>query len=743
MTSRDNEFLLQRLLATFSVEADERLKALSALFLELERTGPGERQANLVETLFREVHSLKGAARAVSQGDIEVVCADLESAFAALKRRESVLSPALFEALYGRVDELGVLLASATARGAPPAPPPSTAPEVAKSLPSPTHQSNSPSSETVRISAVKLEALRAQAEELLAFKCTMGDLIDELRSLSAAIADFGKGWDKPASDARLMQHAREKTSGENGSNDLSGHEERGRQAPDSLSDAVLRAERFVRFVGDRLARLRAQAEQEQRSLAGATDQLQEGMLQALLLPFASLLDMLPKLVHDLARDSGKNVELLVEGAALEIDRRILEQIKDPLIHLIRNAVDHGIETPAERARRNKSARGRISVSVNAKEGNKVELAVTDDGAGIDLTKVRDSAIKLGLLAPQDRPDAQEALKLVFESGLSTSPILTDLSGRGLGLAIVREKVERLGGSIDVTQPAAGGTSFRIALPVTLATFRGLVVAAAGCQFVVPLKNVVRSVRVAADDVTTVENRATVEIGGEAVALVRLAQVLNVVAPAPAAPAGKYLSLVLLENAGKRIAFAVDEVLGNQEVLVRGLGPQLKRVPNVAGATVLGACRVVPILSVPDLFRSTLHAPPEAPANQSARAPVPARQSLLVVEDSITSRSLLKTLLESAGYDVTTAVDGLDGLTSARSGKFDLVVSDVEMPRMDGFELTSRLRQDKTLSGLPVVLVTGLESREDKERGIEVGANAYIVKGSFEQSNLLETIRGII
>jgi two-component system chemotaxis sensor kinase CheA len=158
---------------------------------------------------------------------------------------------------------------------------------------------------------------------------------------------------------------------------------------------------------------------------------------------------------------------------------------------------------------------------------------------------------------------------------------------------------------------------------------------------------------------------------------------------------------------------------------------------------LGACRVVPILSVPDLFRSTLHAPPEAPANQSARAPVPARQSLLVVEDSITSRSLLKTLLESAGYDVTTAVDGLDGLRTARSGKFDLVVSDVEMPRMDGFELTSRLRQDKTLSGLPVVLVTGLESREHKERGIEVGANAYIVKGSFEQSNLLETIRGII
>jgi two-component system chemotaxis sensor kinase CheA len=737
MTSNDNEVLLQRLLATFAVEADERLKALSALFLELEQTGPGERQAYLVETLFREAHSFKGAARAVNQREIEIVCATLENAFAALKREESTLSPALFETLYRRVDELGALLAPAIARSAPAIPSLQTAPEAPKPVAPPPQPSASPGSGTVRIAAVKLEALHVQAEELLAFKYSIGDLVDELSALSAALAYFSKGWNKAASDVRLMQRAREKARGENGShgsNDLNR-----RAASDSLIDAVLRAESFVKFTGERMARLRARAEQEQGSLAGAIDQLQLDMRQAQMLPFASLLEMLPTLVHALGRDSGKSVELRIEGAALEIDRRILEQIKDPLIHLIRNAVDHGIETPAERARRNKPAQGQISVSVNPTEGNKVELVVTDDGAGIDRTKVQDAATRLGLLAPQDTPDTQEALKLVFESGLSTSPIITDLSGHGLGLAIVREKLERMGGSVEVTEPDAGGTSFRIVFPITLATFRGLVVAAAGRQFVVPLRNVARALRVAADGVKTVENRATVEIGGEAVALVHLAEVLNITAPA--APAHKYQFLALLENAGQRIAFAVDEVFGEQEVLVRGLGPQLKRVPNVASATVLGAGRVVPILSVPDLFKSALRAPLPASANQAA--PAQARQSLLVVEDSITSRSLLKNILESAGYDVTIAVDGLDGLTAARRGKFDLVVSDVEMPRMDGFELTVQLRQDKKLSELPVVLVTSLESREDKERGIEVGANAYIVKGSFEQSNLLEVIRGLI
>ncbi|RKP46454.1 hybrid sensor histidine kinase/response regulator [Trinickia fusca] len=749
MTSPDNAALLQRLLATFKVEADERLKGMSVLLVELEQTSAGARVAQIVETLFREAHSLKGAARAVNLNSVEMVCASLESELAALKGQERAVPPALIDALSGGIDELAALLAPGTVSGVPGAPAfpsPQAIEERAKPPSSQDQGATAPSSETVRISTAKLEMLHAEAEELLAFKYSLGDLIGELDALSAAMAGFRKSWDKPANHARLVQRAGEKTSGEHaavGPDDENGGEADRRHTTDKLITAVLCAEGFAKTMEDRLARLRAQAEREQRAMSSATAQLQDDVRQALMMPFTSLFDILPKLVHDLARDSEKSVALRIDNATVEVDRRILEQLKDPVIHLIRNAVDHGIEAPVERTRRNKPAQGQISLSVIPMEGNKVELVMADDGAGIDLAKVRETAARFGLIAPQDTPGIQETLKLIFESGLSTSPLLTDLSGRGLGLAIVREKVERMGGNVEVMQRDTGGTSFRIVLPTMLATFRGLVVTAAGRPFVMPLRNVARVLRVTADDIKTVENVATVAIDGQAVALVYLAQALDLTTPAIDAPENEYLFLALLENAGRRIAFAVDEVLGDQEVQVKGLGPQLNRVPNVAGATVLGAGRVVPVLNVPDLFKSALHGPRRAPAYPAAQTPARTRQSLLVVEDSITSRSLLTHILESAGYDVTTAVDGLDGLTAARSRKFDLVVSDVEMPRMDGFELTARLRQDKKLSNLPVVLVTGLESREDKERGIEVGANAYIVKSSFDQSNLLETIRGIL
>lgn len=746
MTSQDNAALLQRLLATFKVEADERLKALSALLVELEQTEPGARVAQIVETLFREVHSLKGAARAVNLSNVEMICASLESGLASLKGQESALSPALIDVLSHRVDELQALLAPGAPSGAPTLASRRTIEEGAQSPSSSRQSAIAPGSETVRISVLKLETMHAQAEEMLAFKYSLGDLVTELSALSTEVKDFRKGLDKPANDARLMQRAGDmptRASGAFGAGDQNGGDARWRFARDTLITAVLHAESFAKSVDDWLARLGARAECEQRALSGATAQMQDDVQRALMLPLASLFDVLPKLVHDLGRDCGKNVALRIDDAAIEVDRRILEQLKDPVIHLIRNAIAHGIEAPIERTRRNKSPQGQISVSFRPTEGNKIELVMADDGAGIDLAKVRHSAALLGLIAPQDTPGTQETLDLIFKSGLSTSPALTDLSGRGLGLAIVREKVELMGGSVQVMQRATGGTAFRIVLPTVLATFRGLLVAAAGRQFVVPLRSVARVVRILADDVKTVENRAAVEINGQATALVYLARVLNLSALNHDAPGGKYLVLVLLENADQRIAFAVDEVLGDQEVRVKGLGPQLKRVPNVAGATILGAGCVVPVLNVPDLFKSALREPLRAPVHPAERMHTKRRQSLLVVEDSITSRSLLKHILESAGYDVTTAVDGLDGLTAARSTKFDLVVSDVEMPRMDGFELTTRLRQDKTLSGLPVVLVTGLESREDKERGMEVGANAYIVKSSFDQSNLLETIRGIL
>jgi two-component system chemotaxis sensor kinase CheA len=440
------------------------------------------------------------------------------------------------------------------------------------------------------------------------------------------------------------------------------------------------------------------------------------------------------------------VELVIHGGDLEIDRRILEEMKDALIHMIRNCIDHGIETPAVREQKQKPPRGTITLAIAQQDSGKAEMLVTDDGMGIDAGKVKAAARKLGLVSAEEaaRLGEHETLMLAFRSGISTSPIITDISGRGLGLAIVREKVERLGGTVALESRPDAGTTFRIILPLTLANFRSILVSAGGQFFVIPAVSVERVARVAASDIRTVENRETISLDGQAVSLVRLGDVLGL--PAKAA-AGKSAgnSAIVLGLGSARIAFQVDEVLGEQEALVKPLGPQLVRVRNVAGASVLGTGQVVPVLNVPDLMKSAVR-----PALTTLRAvgmPVPSAetrmQSVLVVEDSITSRALLKNILESAGYAVTIAVDGVDAYAALKTAAFDLVVSDVEMPRMDGFDLTAKVRADKQLAELPVVLVTALESNEHRERGIDVGANAYIVKSSFDQSDLLEIIRRLI
>jgi len=415
--------------------------------------------------------------------------------------------------------------------------------------------------------------------------------------------------------------------------------------------------------------------------------------------------------------------LAVQGAEIEIDRRILEAMKDPFIHLVRNCIDHGIEKPGDRAKKNKPARGSIILTITQINSSHVEVRLADDGQGIDRAGVRAAASRLGLLPAEEAetlPDA-EALPLVFASGVSTSSLITDISGHGLGLAIVREKVEALGGAVSVASDPSLGTTFRIVLPLTLATFHGVLVRLEEHLFVFPATEVQRILRVGSEEIKTVENRETIQFGGKAVSWVRLQDALQLSRKSAESTTGVKRPAVLVGSGEKCVAFLVDEVLGDQELLVKGLPWPLARVPNLGGATAIGKAAGRP--------------PGE---EKQAR-----RKSVLVVEDSITARTLLKNILETAGYQVATAVDGLDAFTQLRTATFDVVVSDVDMPRMNGFELTAKIRGDKKSAELPVVLVTALGSREDREHGIEVGANAYIVKSSFDQSNLLEVLERLV
>jgi two-component system chemotaxis sensor kinase CheA len=766
MSQRDAEFQ-KRLLATFRLEADELIRAMYAGLLALETEPSVTGRAEIVETIFREAHSLKGAARTAGQADIEALLQSLESVLAALKQQTLAVTPELLAGLSQAVDGLGRYLAptegernqaerqrlaalgqqldSFIRSGAPgkavapprPAEPPE-APAAPPPTPPPTASPVVPGDEkpaqieSIRISAERLVSLLLQAEEFVSAQLSAGQRAADLHEVNAALQAWHRQWVSLQPRLRALAKTAE-THTENGA--LNGHR-------DSLLEFIDASTLLFTGLESKVALAARAADRDQRTLASMVDNLLQDMKQALMLPISSVLEDFPRLVRELARDRGKDVALVLHGTEIELDRRILQAIKDPLVHLIRNSIDHGLELPDARRARGKAARGTVTITAAHKQGNLVELVVADDGAGIDLDRVRTVAAQQGLAAA-DAPEGVsdlEALNLIFSSGLSTSPLITDLSGRGLGLAIVREKVERLGGMIAVESQPGAGTSFRLTLPLTTSTFRGLLVRVGERPYILPTTHVERAARLKRASIHTVENRATIEVGGQPLALVHLGLVLGL--PAAAGSADANLPVVILGSNDQRIAFEVDEILGEQEVLVKGLGPQLRRLRNVSGATVLGTGQVVPILNTADLLKSAVRTAggltrPAAPVAE-ARA-----KSILVVEDSITSRALLKGILESAGYRVTTAVDGLEAFATLRTDTFDLVVSDVEMPRLSGLDLTARIRAEPKLADLPVVLVTALESREDRERGIDVGANAYLVKKSFDESNLLEVVKRLI
>lgn len=757
MSASEEEFL-RMLRATFRAEADEYVQTMAAALLTLERGGSPEECRASVGEIFRAAHSLKGAARAVNLLGVETICQGLEDQFARWKRQEEAPAREDLDRAHEALDQVAAILAESSsdegASVAPTLPPPpgpafeiapptpplhatvAPAPPPEPPSPAPAAEATAPEKalgvETVRIPVAKLDARLLEAEELLIAKLMGEQRTVEFRELTRRFDDWSKSWGAVEPAVRAWRRAQ----------DRDGKAAAVPPQAERLLDFLEWNCDYIRALETKVATLGRAAVQEQATVGKLVDDLLEDSKHLLMLPLSTLGAYFPKLVRDLCRDQGKEAELVIQGAEIEVDKRILQELKDPLVHILRNCVDHGLEIPEERQRRGKSPRALITLAVVSVPGSKVEIVVSDDGAGIDPAKVRTAALKHGTISEAEaaRLTEQELIELIFRPDLSTSPIITQISGRGLGLAIVREKTELLGGRVAVESRLGFGTTFRITLPVALSTFRGILVQAGERPFILPTASVEKAVRFLPSDVQTVEARETLSLDGRAVALVRLTDVLGIpAAPMTSAPVGKIPGIIL--GAGnERLVFAVDAILEEQEVLVKRLPKPLLRVRNVAGATVLGSGRIATILHVADLLKSARKAGRKAAPTTAPTPRLAAEKSILVAEDSITSRMLLKGILESAGYRVKVAVDGMAAFTALRSEHFDLVVSDVEMPRMNGFQLTARIRDDKKLAELPVILLTALASREDQERGIEVGADAYLVKSSFDQSNLLEAVR---
>lgn len=744
--------LQERLLATFRIEAAEHLGVLGA---ELEALGDDptatDERARL-EVLFRTMHTLKGAARSVGLGDVEKICHLCESLLRSLREGNAAVPVPAIRDLQEACDAIAALVGSGLSaerldavtdrltamaagsangyanaglrreRHAPPAiPAATTVVEATRSETTerPAEPRPAPASDarfsSIRVEVDRLERFNVLAEDLMVPKLAAADRVRMARSLGDELARVRAGLraETGRGSAVVSREAR---------------------------NTALAVDNALRDVQARVRRLSAALRNDHKVLRSGVDALFEELRHIRMMPATTMLEAFPAMVRDLARETGKEVVWRLTGGDMAIDRKVLDLIKDPLIHIVRNAIDHGIETPAERTQAGKPRQGTVSVAFRQTGSGRVAIYISDDGRGLDASAICKAAVRARALpAEQEREIGNEAvLDLIFRAGVSTSPVISSISGHGLGLAIVRERVERIEGRLTVETAAGAGVTIGLELPTTIATYRGLLVGACGRRILWPFDAIERAIGIPRQKVAASIARGSYTFQNRALPIGRLAAVFALGGSKAGADTRLRQPAIVVRSGDRRGILLVDEVFGESEVVIKEIRPPLLRIRNVLTSGILGTGELVLVARPSDVLGSI-----RAGTNVSIDAPRVSSDRVLrvlIVDDSITTRTMERNLFEAAGYQARTAADGLEALGLLQNEPFDLVISDVDMPQMDGFELTERVRRNDKFAQLPVVLVTALETREDKERGIRVGANAYVLKSAFNQSNLLEIVR---
>ncbi|HIK26800.1 MAG TPA: Hpt domain-containing protein [Oscillatoriaceae cyanobacterium M7585_C2015_266] len=784
----------EELRETFKIACEEHLQKLDEGLLYLEKNPEDHTK---IEELLREAHSIKGDAGMLGVRDIGTLAHQLENILNAIKRGEIAISPALCDRLSGGLHALRELVSEAVTgnisninlpqiqaslaeveqktphpeNDTPPSSdlphksdkeepllPPlrqKTLPEEHQNFnqptPEPIHQNQiadisttTPTSQngkkqqsatssseryridTIRVETRNLDSLMTQTGELTVTKIRIAHRLAEIEEIVNL-------WEEWSRDIFINRFAIE----ELGKGERNGKIEQ-------IHKIYHRTEERLEQLGTHLNRLRAAVYEDIARLEVITDELEEGIRTLRLLPLSTIFSLFPRMVRDLARKEGKQVELIIEGGETRADKRILEEMKDPLMHILRNAIDHGIETPAERQQLGKPLPAIIRLR-GYQTATNIVIEVSDDGRGLDIESIKRTAIKRGMYREEELAamTTQQIQSLIFAPGFSTRTFVTEVSGRGVGLDVVRTNVERLKGSIQVESTPGRGCTLRLQLSTTLATAHVLLVSCNGITYALPVEFVQIARLVPQSDIFTIEGRETIVLDAQPVSVARLGDLLQTTPNGERLPDSSVpLPCIIIKVGEERLGLIVDALLDEQDVVLKPQSKLLKRVRNIAGATILGTGEVCMVLNPQDLIKSV---------RSSAKTALPAQQIeqarkkpvILLVEDSLTTRTLEKRILEGAGYEVVTAVDGLDAYNKLRTRSFDAVVSDIQMPNLDGLELTAKIRQHKEYKELPVILVTSLATDEDKRRGAEVGANAYITKSTFNQEVLLETLRRLV
>lgn len=477
------------------------------------------------------------------------------------------------------------------------------------------------------------------------------------------------------------------------------------------------------------------------SLDLVINELHGDVLGMRMLPLSTVFQTFPRAVRDMARDFHKKIDLQIYGEETTLDKKIIERLGSPLIHIVRNCIDHGIEAPKERQETGKSETGHVTIQARQESGH-VEIVISDDGRGLQTEKLRQRLVKRGMFSEEQvqQMEESEVHDTIFLPGISTSEIITDISGRGFGMDIVKTDIEQLKGTVVLNSSPGQGTQCILTLPVTLTTLRCLIIAARGSQFAVPIDSIEETLHISHADCIHVVGHDAIRLRNQMIYITPLAEILRL--PRFPQQAPEKLFVLIAHSAGKRIGLVVDEIIDEQDVVVKQLPAHMQNLKTVAGATISGDNTLVLILHIPEIVKLVGRTTVTRGDVRETIHPV-TRTTILLVEDSVNTAEIERSILEEQGYAVDVVHDGLTALEQVNKASYDLIVTDIEMPGMDGFSLTEHIRSLPNYRHLPIIIVTSLERDADKRRGIQVGADAYITKGDFEQTRLIETIRSLI
>ena len=762
----------QKLLAAFQVEHIEHLEGIRACLALWEQTG----EVVDIDEAFRRAHSLKGAARITGFTEVEQLAHRLESLFSRVRAKTLIPDQSVLRVVKSALDSIEDTVACLTNQRPPPdtstllhdlemltnpaaTPAPlETSSSVSPGAQRPVLQSlaahetefkpteqrkpvapvsgpegpaklvaagSPPSRETVRLSAESLDQLLQSTGRLLTENLQQGTLGRELVSVSRQLTAIEREW---ASLKRTSAIALRRLGG----------------SPEfaSVGKFLDFVEHEVNGLARRMRTARSMQKQSSWSVKQLAEQLQDDVRRARMMPAESEFQGFRKMMRDLARDEGKEIDFRVNGFEVLADRMVLQALKYPLMHALRNAVCHGIELPAERKLHGKPAQGCVTLTIQAR-GNRLTILVEDDGRGVETKQVAEAAVRRNLVSAAEiaSRSPQDIARLLFQPGFSTTTSVTELSGRGMGLSIAYETVTRLQGEIELLPGETAGTSLRLSVPLSISTHRLLLVSVRGQVFAIPTYGIESLHRVKAKELENVEGTPMISLHGSLTRLTTLAQLLNL--ETEASFDSDTLFLVVLRSSTKQLAVAVDALIAERDALIKPLGPPADAMSAYVGGILLEDGTVSLALNPADLVEK--HKPSKKGATFQTSQPVEEWQppTILVVDDSFTTRTLETSILETNGYRVRLAVDGVEALSQLRAGKIDLVISDIQMPRLDGFGLIAEMKRDPQLAKIPVIVVSSVESREEQERGLNLGADAYIVKRKFDHQELLKVIQQIL